>query len=280
MKISIFFILFICGVQNSFSGTEFSVKVEGLGAKKTISSQKIWIEKDRICLNLYSEGNKEALFIYRKDKDAIYMVDIAGKSYTEMTRADLKKMGERLQEAKAQMQAAMKNVPPEQRAMIEKMMGGQMANPEVKTPAKTEFKKSGNSKVGPYAVTEYEVFDGGVKTALAYVTDYSSIQLSREDFSVLKDLSNFYQEFAQSLSFGALSKFRDMEKFQGIDAFPGFPVRMITLDSTGKEGMRVELADIKKTTIPASQFDVPAGFEKKNMDFGGLSGDRKAKAKK
>ena len=38
----------------------------------------------------------------------------------------MKQMGQQMSAAMAQMQAAMKNMPPEQRAMMEKMMKGKM----------------------------------------------------------------------------------------------------------------------------------------------------------
>jgi hypothetical protein len=266
MKIAKFAVWIICGLSPLRAGVEFTVTVENLGEKSPPATQKVWVEKDKIRMDISAEGRK-AFFIYRKDKDAIFTVDPANKSYVEMTRADAQKVGEHMQEMRAKMQEAMKNMPPEQRAMMEKMMGGE-APPATEPAAKIEYRKKGKGKVGSRAVTEYEVLRSGEKTAKAYVTEFGDFQLSRDDFAVIKDLMAFYQSLAQNLKIGAMAQLGDIDLYQDMDAFPGFPVRMVALDAAGKEKTRVDIAGVKKGSVAASQFEVPAGFERKKLDSG------------
>src|SRR4029079_13123170 len=58
--------------------------------------------------------------------DNIVMVDDKRQQYREMTKEDMKKMAEQAGAAMKRMQDQMKNMKPEQRAMMEKMMGSKM----------------------------------------------------------------------------------------------------------------------------------------------------------
>ena len=52
------------------------------------------------------------------------LIDDDGKTYNEMTKADVDRMGGQMDGAMAQMQEQMKSMPPEQRARMEALMKG------------------------------------------------------------------------------------------------------------------------------------------------------------
>ena len=67
----------------------------------------------------------------------------------------MKQMAQQMSGMMAQMQAAMKNMPPEQRAMMEKMMKGKM--PQAAAPApKTVYTAKGGGSVKGFSCTKYE----------------------------------------------------------------------------------------------------------------------------
>ena len=66
-------------------------------------------------------GEKGA-FLFDGVKQVVWIVNYDKKTYTEMTKTDLDRMGQQMTEAMAKMQEAMKNLPPEQRAQMEQMM--------------------------------------------------------------------------------------------------------------------------------------------------------------
>ena len=57
-------------------------------------------------------------------KQVLIMINPARKSYSELTKAEADQMGAQLSGAMAQMQEALKGMPPEQRAQMEAMMKG------------------------------------------------------------------------------------------------------------------------------------------------------------
>jgi len=260
-----FFILL--GLILPEAGVVISSRILGADVKTApTSTQMTRVEKDKLCVTIQS-NNKETRIIYRKDKDAVYMVDVSAKSYTEMTRADVKKAGDRMQEAREKMQEAMKNMPPEQRAMMEKMMGGIVPSaPPV--ASKMEYKKTGSSKSGNWKTDEYDGFRDGSKSSHLWIVDYGKLGVSREDFAVLKELGDF---------FSSLKISSPMDFMKETETLPGFPVRSQTFGENGKESVTMEVTEFKKEEIPPSHFDIPDQYTRKKLDIPELNGGKRPK---
>ena len=169
--------------------------------------------------------------------------------------------------AMAQMQEQMKNMPPEQRQMMEQMMRGRggagmpgmPAAPAA--PARPTFKKTGTGKVGQWACTTYEGFRGAEKVAEVCAAD-SGIDLTAADFQVVQQLADQMKSMAPQTA-DQLAVYGTAES-QG---FAGFPVRRVTFKN-GRPDTTTELTELKREAIPASAFDVPAGFKKQSMGGG------------
>src|SRR5262245_45963489 len=90
-------------------------------------------------------GEEQAV-IFDGGKQVMWMINDAKKSYYEMTKADVDRLGAQMNDAMAQMQAQMANLPPAQRAQIEAMMRGR-GMPAAAPPVKPEYRKIGTDKV-------------------------------------------------------------------------------------------------------------------------------------
>ena len=64
------------------------------------------------------------VFVFDGTAQVMRMINYDKKTYTEMTKADVDRMGAQMAGAMAQMQEQMKNLPPAQRAQMEAMMKG------------------------------------------------------------------------------------------------------------------------------------------------------------
>ncbi len=245
----------------SMGGVKVVVRVQNLEDKKPALDQNLFVEKDRLRMDLQGAGKgEEHSILYRKDKDAVYMVNPAEKSYMEMTRADMKKAADKMKQAMEQMRAAMKNMPPQQREMMEKMMAGRggMGMTDSAADFHMEYKKVGLAKVGSWSAVEYAGFRGGVKKTRVYVVEYGALGVAREDFGVMKELGEFFK----SLHMGPQADFyRDSETLKGL------PVRTVVLDEAGKDKLQMDLTEVKKESFPASEFDLPSGYVGKKMEI-------------
>jgi hypothetical protein len=211
----------------------------------------------------FQTAMKEGSMIFRGDKKLLWMVNTDDKKYTEMTEEDAKAMGAKLGDAMAQMQEALKNAPPAQRAMMEKMMKGQMAgmNPKERT-----VKPMGKSKtINGFDCKGYIVSISDGQTTEVWAADPKSLKIESADLSVLKEFGEFMKAMLPGMDqFADLIKDYDSP---GKDQVPGFPVLTIQKDASGKEQWRSELVKVDKGTIPAGKFEVPAGFKKEKAKF-------------
>ncbi len=254
MKITVF--AMAC-ISMASAGVVLDIQVQNLMEKVPPRLEHVLVEKDR--LRMWSENpqrDENHYFIYRDDQKAMYLLDPDKKSYVEITRADMERARARLNQAKAQMEEAMKNLPPDRRAAMEKMMQGRMGGDDQDSLDQLEFKKIGSGQVGSWNATEYAVYLNGKKASLAWVVPFSTLNIKREDFDVFKRVGLF----------SGVSKNRGFDRyFKLADKMGGWPVRSESLDSAGTPDSRMEVKLVKNQAIDASEFEVPAGYTKRSM---------------
>ncbi len=107
----------------------------------------------------------------------------------------------------AMMREQLKNLPPEQRAMIEQRMGG-MANfgaMESKPPVKVTTVKRGSDKIAGFKCQRYDVLNDQQQVADVCVASEPDAGMSKADFSTVNSAMKFMRDMAeraQKLSVG------------------------------------------------------------------------------
>lgn len=211
------------------------------------------IDKDKV--RMESSNTPGSIFIYRADKGVFWMVDGSRKTYTEMTRKDLESMAGAMDAAMRQMQEQLATLPPEQRAMMEKMMKENM--PGAADAAKPTYKKIGAGKVGSWACEKYESYVEGKKKAELCVVDPKVLGFTDADFQALKDMAKPFEKFAKDM--------QAMMPQDGAAGSPkGAPVRSVIFVD-GKAQSETLIKQAKKDGIAANAFDLPAGYTKQAM---------------
>ncbi len=215
----------------------------------------IYVEKDRLRVET-ADADQNQIIIFRGDKNVFWIIDNDKKTYSEMTQKDIEKLKEQMDKAQKMMQEQMKNMPAEQREMMEKMMPGGMSTAK---KVKTEYKKkSSGEKVGKWRCTHYEEFKEGKKSGEMWTADWDQMGLDRTDMQAMGQLGKFFEALSQETSDLMQIGSEEWEKEQGIS---GMPVRWINyLDGEGSsEG---ELKDILKQNLKSSLFEIPGGYSK------------------
>src|SRR5687768_15170132 len=126
--------------------------------RQTVGAQttNIQTQMDRKHVRTEVPTNGESTaFVYDGSADVIRMINFSRKSYMEMSRAEMQQMQQQITGALAKMEAQLKNMPPEQRKMLEDMMKGRGgmpgAAPTAPQAARVVFKAAGTDKVGQWA---------------------------------------------------------------------------------------------------------------------------------
>jgi hypothetical protein len=187
--------------------------------------------------------------IVRLDKKMIYQIDTNEKTYSEMTfdewEAQMKKMGAKMDARMDELKKKMENMPEQQRKMMEQMMGAQMA---AKTKdAKIDVVKSGESKeISGFGCTKYSITKDGKETLTLWVT------------KDLKGYDNMRKDMEEFTSRMMASDFQGMKSYaDAIKKVDGFP-----METDMQGGLKVEVTKLERKNIPASEFEVPAGYTK------------------
>lgn len=188
------------------------------------------------------------IFIVRLDKNEVYMIKPADKTYSAMTFAELeegmRQMGSQANERMAEMRKQMKDMPEEQRKAMEKMMGNMMGGGEGDAPLKVTGSGERKSVTG-YGCSKYVVTSGTEEIMSLWLTrDIKEMDAMRKD----------WKEFAQRMA--SLIPGRGKAMAEAFKRIEGFPME------TNMGGITTVVTKIEKRSTPASSFDIPSGYTK------------------
>jgi hypothetical protein len=189
------------------------------------------------------------------------MLDLDKKSYHEMTEADAKQMKERMDAMRAQMAERLKSMPPDQRKQAEGMMNRMGAGG---APIEIKYEPLGTKKkVSGFACEMYKVSVGTMSSSEACIAPWSSNIVTKAEADA------FRKSFAEmEKAFSSLGPMRSNDWSKA----PGIPVEQSHLGQDGKPEWTMTLKSVNRGTIPAAQFQVPAGFTKQEMPMMGGRG--------
>ena len=205
-------------------------------------------------------GDNQTLMIFKDD--TIYAVSHKDKSYIAMDRASMKRMAEQLNPALQMLQERMKTMTPEQRAQMEKMMGTKLPNGEPE-PAPEIKRTSRNDKINGYSCTYVEVREAGALTDELCVAPASALKGSNELMASAQKMSILVKDMMASMDAPWLKQMTQ-KQIQNFEAIGGIPV-ISRHFVDGKPQNETSLASISAETVAASQFEIPAGYTKKDM---------------
>jgi len=145
--------------------------------------------------------------VYDASRDLIIQVDSGQQEYMEIDRATLSEFADAMSQMQqemapqiAQMREQLKNLPPEQRAMIEQQMGGMasLGGGETKPAEPVKLVKRGSDKVGGFKCQVYDAMQGEDKVSEVCLATAADAGVSKSDFATLSAMMAFMRELASS----------------------------------------------------------------------------------
>jgi hypothetical protein len=210
----------------------------------------------------------EGLIIFQSAGKKFILADAATKTYQVMDRDSLKQIAESMKAAMKQMESALAEMTPEQRAMMNQIMGGQMPSAPAPppTPVATVYKKIADGiAVGPWKTTHYEVLENGVKESEVWLASPGDLPIDRDLIKLFSEMSKFFEEMTAALPMAAPARKETWSlELDGPDAPPGIPVKEIIF----RDGAPVstwELNRAEKADLDAEKFAIPAGFTRTEL---------------
>ena len=224
-----------------------------------VESQQMSMAGDKLAATVQESGRPSQV-IWRGDKQTLYSIDPATKSYYAIDKATMTAVSEQVSGAMKQMQDELAKLPPEQRAQAEKMMGnmgGAASGPSI------EVKSTGEKQtIQGYPCTRYDVLLGGKRTSEMWVAGWSAVKVTKDDMGALRSMSTFFEDMVKSNPM--LRNMATSGAFQGMDRVDGFPVLVRHFDGD-KVVEEMTLKGVERRAVPASTFDIPAGYARKEL---------------
>jgi hypothetical protein len=205
-------------------------------------------------------NGQKMTMIYRGDKDLFWILDNSAGTYREVTRADMRKMMEQVGKAMQQMKEQMAALPPEQRKMMEKMMGGQLrAFDRKEVPPAIDYVKIGDGgDVAGWSTIKYKGTLDGTKVSEVWVAPAAVARVGSAEMKTLENMMSFFREIVGKFGGGSLTTIGPVG---GLD---GVPIKVVTY-SNGTPVSTYAVTSIAQKDLPASEFEVPAGYTKQEL---------------
>ena len=242
--------------QAASAGVYVEMVDHELKAGTTTLSQKMYVQGGN---GRFVDADGRATLI--KD-GTLHIIDDATKTYVAVDKATLELLAKKIAATREQMKEQLAQLPPEQRAQMEQMMPGLAGD----KPRTVEYLDTGKSdKVDTRACRLWDVKRDGQLDDQICVVPYSALP-GKENFqAVFAKFARVFEEMAKSvpeLSGMMSSEFSAQEKVNG------YPARLRGYDN-GKLGDTEQLMKVwREEAIPASMFEIPAGYKKKQMPMG------------
>ena len=228
------------------TGSESDISMTGKQSEKT--KQKVFYKSGMI--KIVDLGEDE-ITIVRMDKELMWDIDLEDSTYTEMTFAEMEKMSQegkkQMAAARAEMEEQMKDMPPEERAMVEKMMGSQMSKMMGGDDEAGELslKRTGKKeKISGLNCQQVVVTIDDEPFVEMWVTD--KYELGGELFTIYEKMNLFKYKPNE-----------DMKKFKS------FPMKTVFTIDMGMGTMRnvTTVSEVVKTSVKESEFDLTKGLK-------------------
>lgn len=240
------------------AGVRIETVTRNVATGKEGAVQKIYVQGGA----LRTETSDGDIVLFRDD--TIYQIDNADRSYRAMDKATMQKLGGTLSAAMQKMQAQLAQLPPAQRAQIEQLtgrLGGAGQQPDVYETVDT----GRSDTVAGHSCRNWQIKRNGAVDSEVCVVPYASLGGKEDIQALLKKMSEMFESLAQSVPQLSSQLGSAMHAYTRIN---GYPVR--TRDFT--DGKPDSEEDVLKTwqeaAIPASMFEVPAGYKRVDIASG------------
>lgn len=228
------------------------------------------------------DANGHRLTIFRDN--TMIQIDKTDRTYRVIDKAAMAQMAGGMNQMYAKMQERMAAMPPEQRAQMEKMMaqmGGKAGGPAAPQTHKHDVVDLGSSgsAAGRGCHLWNKTRDGAPEEQLC-VVPAGSLPGSDEMLTLMQQMSDFSGQFRDAMSAqgGAAAKMGSTvtggmtQEIEVLRKLNGFPASTRRYTSAGQlEDTEMVLTKWQEQSIPASMFEIPAGYTKKEMK--GLAGN-------
>ncbi len=239
------------------------------GSSRGTTTTQAYIEGKNLRIEIAAgRGSSESEALYRGDRREMVVVDHGDKTYRVIDQQTMAEIAGQVNSAMSQIEEALKNVPEDQRAMVEQMMKQRMPQAAAPRRPAAQLRRTGERAThAGYPCVKYEVLRDGRKIREMWVTDWSNVEGGTEAVDAFEGMAEFFQELLDSIpDFGGGSGSpMDDNPFVHMRDIGGFPVVTREFDEDGSLESESTLRSSQRRTLDPAEFEPPAGYKRREM---------------
>ncbi len=233
---------------------------ESFGDKPTPAEARCSIAKGRAVM--VQKGSMRARMVFLQKEGVLRVIDDSQRTYVDMDRAMMDDMSGMAASAKAQMDEGMAKLSPEQRKMMESMMGQRL---QQAAPVADKFVRSDETAtIKGYPCTRVDVMRGPDKKAEYWGTLSKDFQMSADEKQTLTDMQAFMAGFVNSMTPLTGKGAGGVRGFQFDAAVAGYPI-VTRCFTNGKKILDLTMDSFDRDAAPDSLFALPKGYTKQDL---------------
>jgi hypothetical protein len=184
--------------------------------------------------------------LYDGSKNTVVLVDTQNRSYVELTREEMRRYGQQVAAARGFIDEQLAGLLPEQRAAIEKMMGG------AGRKAPLLFQSTGQKReVANYPCVGGRLVRNGKVQEEACVAQPRDLGMSTDEY---KTVRNMYQLMHEMQEMGAPGILPDLSEIDGVP-----------IEIRNPAGDVQRLKKVTHDKLPATRFTRPDGYKRESV---------------
>ena len=223
------------------------------------------VDGKRIKIDVKGPRGADADMIYRGDRQEMLAINHEEQSYILIDEATIGEISQRLSALEAQMQEALKDVPADQRAMMEEMMRQRMPQAGAAAPS-IEVRKAGEKgDQNGYPSERFELYRDGELTKTVWVTDWNNVDGSQEAAAAFESMGEFIAKIQDAMPDFAKSSSVGSNAYEHLEELGGFPVVTLDHDGNGSVTAETRLISSKEESVDSASFEAPASYQRMQM---------------
>ena len=242
---------------------ESTTKGSGEPRVETITAK---VDGDNLKMSMGSAGGGVSDdMIFRGGVPEMIMVSHKEKKFYVIDDGVIEQIGGQMSDIERQIQEALKDVPPDQRALVEQMMKSRMPKGAQATsaPSFTINKTSDRDTKNGYPCVRYELILNGTKIQDMWVTEFENVEGGAEVRDAFLGMSEFFQSLRDAMP--QFARGGDENMFQHMKEMDGFPVVTFDYGPDGSVQGESKLVSASRQSVSADEYNPPANYVKQDM---------------
>lgn len=251
-----------------FAGVVFEMEmidlVDGAAAPDKMTST---LDGANLKIGVTGPNGSPNEMIYRGDSREMIAIDHQSQSYVLIDDAAVQQIGNKLSEVELQMQQMLKDVPADQRAMVEQMIKQRMPQqPAADAGPRTEVRATGESadKNG-FPSEQYQLFLNGRLSKDFWITSWDNVEGGEDARRAFEGMADFVKDMQAAMPDFAQSPESGNNAYEHLNELGGFPVLVIDYADDGTPLVESHLRSSQTVDLSADEFQPPASYKRQQM---------------